>query len=303
VLPSRTMTVSAGYQAAGGVEAVYHQLRALRIAHDEGWCEYVAADLAEARHVLGLSTGYRTLIRGEAWWWCRGLAAGYGRDQLVLDVLGEQMPELLTTADAAKRIPAVDRWSTQRGPWMSSDGIAYQVNKGTLYPLYGPGRLRYLFVDQVDALALGKTGEVLTKQGQTRAQLRAIDEAQTEADTARQRWLKIRALLPPLVRLGSAAVEVDVTPRPSPRPLPVPKETTERSRRAQALMIGNREGWFRFVHPPLDDDTDPYVVEVVDADGDTVQLGLPHEGVLPWLLGIADRHGQGAKVAHRPGLG
>ncbi len=109
----RTMAVvTDDIDTQAALAAAWARLRALKVVGDEGWARVVALDLAEGRHVLVVGkTHFRTLLTSEVFWWAAGAGDGQGdhRD-LVTAVTSEPVPELLTLAEAAARIPSVSQW-------------------------------------------------------------------------------------------------------------------------------------------------------------------------------------------------
>ena len=267
----------------------YRDLRALRVAADAGWCTYVAGDLPVWTHVVAVTPApgsrrapapvYRTLTRGEPYWWALGLADAHGAGETVLQLEREKLPQLVAVAEAAAMLPAKDRWGTVSDEAMTVDGVTYNINGGRLYPVYGLGRARLLFADQIAAEQATRAGTT-TKAGEEKA-LRA-----------RQKWMRLRARFPPDMRLH--ALDFDVTPVPSPDPLPIRTSLSDDRRRTQALIIGERNRWFQFQYL----DNDQFVVMV-----GRQKRTLPGAGVLPWVLGMADFRGESVKIAYREDLG
>lgn len=294
-----------------GTEAAYAQLRALAVADLEGWCRYVAGRPAEGRHVLELARPrgrnvYRTLERGEAFWWALGLGDGCGQGQLVDAVLAEPVPGLVSTADAAAMMAAVDRWGNRTGPAMSAEGIKHNITSTRLYPLYGAQRFRYLFTAQTDAERLAREvaqlerlAHLAASEGNERAARTyqsQLAQAQPMAERAHLAWLDLRHTLPPNTPID--AVAVDVRPLASPSPLPIRAQGAGEAQ-VQALRIGDRRGWFVYDHPG----DGLFTVTVTDAGGAPVEREVPTEGVLPWVLGVADWNNAAHLVAYRAGLG
>lgn len=264
------------------------RLRALKVIDDEGWARVVALDLAEGRHVLALDDGhYRTLLTSEVYWW--GVGAGDsqgGHGDLVTVVRDEPVPELLTLAEAARRIPSVSQWGALRDDVMTPEGVSYSVQSGDLYAVYGTRRLRHVFAAQVDYVAAQRRRRALEREGGSLA------AAERRVRRTRAAWLEVRRSLPDVQR--TAGLAEDVTPRPSPTPLPV-VGALEPKRRTRALMIAHQLGWLTYVQPLPDD---RHLIEV-----DGLQRELPGPGVLPYVLGFGDARQMGGRVAYREDLG
>jgi len=293
-----------------GADTAFAKLRALRVAADEGWIEYRAGEPADDLHVVDVDRPgapiHRTLLRGEAYHWCLGLADGHGHGQLVRAVLEEPVPDLVSLAAAAASIPAVGWYGRVTSPWMTVDGIEYHIRRGTLYPIYVGRRVRYLFADQVRYEQFQRAVDTLKASGsdadssaEVAQHRRDLGEALRAVETSRSDWMSVRRLLPLAVR--PAMLGDDLAPKPSPDPLPIPRGNSEDARRIDALMVGHRQGWFSYTHP-LDDGR--FAVDVLDAaTDDQIRVELPGDGVLPWVGGVADRHGRMDLVAWRDGLG
>lgn len=251
-------------RADTAVEAAesWRRLRALAIGAREGWYGYVAGDLGAGRHLLQVGDRHREVQRDETFGWAHGVAAAHRKAHL-LDDLG-LVPDLVSIEQAARALN------------ITTDGVDYRIAAGKLYPLYlaraRGGRERHLFATQVNA-ALGD-------------------------DEAAAQWQRTRALLPPTTRIVDMPEYTG--PAPSPSPLPLPSGPAESTRRMQALMIGDVEGWFVYVHG--DPTADRYMVSVLDNGGDR-EMTIPGDDVLPWVLGHADVHGYPELVAYRKGLG
>ncbi len=254
-------------RSEAAVEATdsWRRLRALAVGAREDWFAYVAGDLGAGRHLLQVDGRLREIQRDETSGWAHGVAAAHGKAHL-LDDLGA-VPPLVSIEQAARDLN------------ITTDGVDYRIAAGKLYPLYlaraRGGRERHLFVDQVRAAGGGGP-----------------------KDEAAARWQAIRAQLPPTTRI------VDMPdyagPAASPSPLPLPSGPAESIRRMNALIIGDAEGWFEYVHG--DPTTDRYLVSVLD-NGSDREMTLPGDDVLPWVLGHADVHGHPELVAYREGLG
>lgn len=273
-----------------GTRAAFCDLVALRAVADLDLATYVAGDPGRARHVMGLTRAggqvvYRTLHRGEPLAWASGLAAGAG-----LVDLGDQL--------AATAVPALlDGDTAARALGLSVQGLHYAVRAGDLYPLYGnragtgTGTARYLFASQVAAEAARRQlrGDHLAAGRRKRL------EAQLDQST--QAWLQVRQMLPAPVR--ESMVDVDIRPLPSPDPLPVDPDAAPAVQAVRGLQIAEAQGWLTY-HYPIGR---AYAVTMVDQRGHEVDMTVPADGVLAWLLGVADRHGRADLVAYRPGLG
>lgn len=285
------MTAATPHEAA----PAYADLRGLRTVADSQWIAYLATYPADDRHVvlplrLGRGWAPRTLLRGEAYQWCEGLCWAAGGGDLVARVADEALPELVAMADVPGMIPAVDGRGGKGGPWLTRQGVAWNVNAGNFYTLYGRGRRsRWLFADQVRAEAAERRVQAAARAGATKRRLAALVE---QEGAARAKWLEVRKLLPPPTR--PAAAEVDLRPKPSPDPLPIGQGLPGVTRRVEALMVAADAGWLEYLHP----DGDVYVVRIAGAE---VRVG--EDAVLPWLLGVADWHCRADLIAYRPDLG
>ncbi len=288
----------------------YADLRALRTVGEAGWAAYLATNPADDRHVVMIpfrpGQAPRTLWRGEAFDWCDGLCVAAGGGDRVARLADEEVPELVRVADAARMIPAA---SGRGGPWLSPQGVAWNVNAGNLYALYGRYRDRWLFEAQVRSEALDRrvraaerTVQAAARAGEdadARAAQRDLGRLMKAAETAQREWLQIRRLLPPPSR--PSAAEVSLRPKPSPDPLPIDPALHGVTQRVAALMVADGQGWIEYRHPTAD--STGYVVRVDDGAGGRVERTLSHEAVLPWLLGVADWYGRADLVAYRPDLG
>lgn len=338
------------------IAPVYLGLRALSLVADQGWWRYVAGNLSKRTHVMArqlerfpigeqrggartrvveASDTLRTLIKGESpnrdepFWWALGVADFHGRGELVVKLEREQLPDLVPVDQAAALMPSMDRWGRSLRDRMTADGITYNINRGTLYPLYGPHRTRYLFVDQLKQVTATRLADMAARD----EDLKAADRHYKTAERLNTKWLKVRGLFPPATRISDLGF--DVTPGPSPDPLPVRQGQAEANRRLRALLIGSSHGWYAFQHPIDRAATGPCAscglkvsVEGMESlalcphcgaqigltwvDGTRSYLVrlpngkpriLPGIGVLPWVLGMADSHGAAAEVAYRPDLG
>lgn len=307
-------------QTAADPRPVYMELRALRVFHDEGLGDYVAGDLSARIHVVNLPTSrYRTLIKGEAFWWVLGFADAVGHGAEITALQNEELPELLSVHEAARLIPTTDRWGGAKNAHMTADGITHNITAGRLYPLYGPYRVRWLFADQVRSEAAARrAGAAQAAERQQRAEVgrlggdkkttpaklagarRALDsaalrakEAAAEAEVERARWAATRGLFPDAVRIDD--LSSDVRPDPSPDPLPIAAGQSEQRRRQRAMFIGAELGWWSDFHP---EDDGSFVVTM-----DRLSRAVPAEGVLPWVLGVADAKGNPGAIAYRDDLG
>lgn len=284
-----------------GPAATWAGLRALyAVTVGEGLVGYVAGDLGPAVHILdvaavGSRSHYRHLIRDEPGWWSVGVADVMGVGDVVLEAMAEPVPELITPAEAAGLLPAMDRWGKLTGKVMSVDGIEHNVTRGSLYPLYShtPSRTLWLFAAQVAAEA---------------ARRRNADDA----DELAREWFAIRSLVPDAIR--PEALRYDVSARPSVDPLPLPalKSTNRRpmpTRWTDAMMLADKAGLVRFIGP-VEDGSLAYRTEVPGIGRVLVRRDVPGEHVLAWLLGVADGleaagHGEcnADRVAYRAWLG
>ncbi len=265
-------------RAEAAVEATdsWRRLRALAIGAREGWFGYVAGDLGAGRHLLQVGDRLREIQRDETFGWAHGVAAANGKAHL-LDDLG-LVPPLVSIEQAARDLG------------ITTDGVDYRIAAGKLYPLYlaraRGGRERHLFAAQVRAAVPG------------RGPKDEITAWEAGRDEAAAEWLRIRAQLPPTTRI------VDMPdyagPAPSPSPLPLPSGPAESIRCMNALIIGDGEGWFEYVHG--DPGAGRYLVSVLD-NGDDREMTIPGDDVLPWVLGHGDVHGHPELVAYREGLG
>jgi hypothetical protein len=238
------------------------------------------------------------LIRDEAYWWTLGVGDGHRDGQVVDAVLAEAIPPLVPTIAAAKALG------------MGVNGLAYNVNSGSLLALYGTRHARYLFEDQLRVQRLTRHVGALTREvedaagGEARRAQTALDKAIASFDTAQFRWKTIRTLLPDAVR--PVDVGADLTPDPSPDPWPIPTMRPPAKRRIRALMIAEQQGWLTYVQP----NTEPgggfdgtFKLEVAGPGRDVLERNLPVAAVLPYVLGQGDARGQGQLVAYRDGLG
>lgn len=271
-----------------GARTALLDLFALRTVEDLGLATYVAGAAAYARHVMrlippwargdeglaGAATRdrgpvmYRTLLRGEAQPWAAGLAAGAGVPDLAGRIGKRRMPTLMTIAEAAARLGLTEK------------GVANAVSRGDLYPVYGNtaqgwGRARYLFAAQIRVENLIREGRV--------------------NDAAMTSWLRLRQMLPTPLRESMAGA--DVRPGPSPDPLPLdPAKTAAAPLAVRGLQIAEAQGWLTYHYP----DGDGYRVTV---GADDAPMTVPLQGLLAWLLGLADWHGRAELVAYRAELG
>lgn len=253
-----------------GTRAAFHSLHALRRVHDLGLATYVAGQPRDARHVMRRCYTYRTLLRGEALAWAAGLAAGAGRLTLADEVAAQPVPDLVSVDTAAGRLG------------LGVPAVRLMIRGGQLYPLYGnradgTGRALYLFTAQVAAERAARLG--------------------TQVEETRQAWLAVRSLLPTPV--PESMVGVDITPAPSPDPLPLDPDLAGSVRAVQGLQMAERAGWLTY-HYPI---RDGYAVTMADVAGTEVDITVPAQALLAWLLGVADWHGRADLVAYRPGLG
>lgn len=288
----------------------YADLRALRTVNDAGWAAYLATNPTDDRHVVmmvGRGVAPRTLLRGEAFAWCDGLCAAAGGGDRVARVAAEPVPELVKVSDVGRMIPASDGRGGRGGPWLSRQGVAWNVNAGNLYCLYGRGKSKWLFMAQVKSEALERrvrTAERATRDAARAGEVAGARAAQRElaalmrqADDAQAAWLEVRRLLPPPSR--PSAAEVALRPKPSPNPLPISESKSGVTRRVDALMIAHEQGWLEYLHPSVDNTR--YAVRV--GTGRRARREIPYDAVLPWVLGVADWHGRADLVAYRPDLG
>lgn len=273
-----------------GTRAAFLDLFGLRTVDDLGLAAYVAGEPAEARHVARVRRPrgqqvHRTLLRGEARAWTGGVAAGAGYPELMGQLGTHPTPALMPFGEAAQRLG------------LTESGLDYALKAGTLYPLYGNtasirrGRARYLFADQVDL-------EVVTRELRgtlTPARRRLLERRVVERTEA---WMAVRAMLPTPVRESMAGV--DIRPLPSPDPLPLdPDRAGLAALSVQGLQLAEQHEWLTY-HYLL---PHGYAVTVADREGAEVDITVPVEGLLAWLLGVADWHGRADLVAYRPGLG
>lgn len=289
------------------VRDVWSELRALTIVNDQGWAEYTAGDLGPREHIVRLSDGrYRTLCRGEAWWWARGLADVHGQGALLDSVAVEPLPKLVTLEQAAAAIPPMDRLGRSSGPAMTVDGIVRNIGSDRLYPFYPHPRQKLLFRAQVDYES--------RRRNRTIAEIRTGRDAsdRTNQATARalRHWLDIRQGLPPLQRISALAV--NVSPQPSPDPLPIAAAFNGPKRCRHALILAEKLGWLTFRS-----DDGGNVITVEGRDGTSVERSVPNArtatpGVLPtagalaYVLGVADGQTDrkaSKRIAYREGLG
>lgn len=267
-----------------GTRAAFHSLHALRRVEDLGLATYVAGQVRDARHVMRRCYTYRTLLRGEAQAWAAGLAAAAGHLELADQVAAQPVPSLLTLETAAERLG------------LAVQGVRLLLRGGGLYPLYGnrpdgTARALYLFTAQVAAEQAARELRdwSMTPSRQARLEVRA--------EQAKQDWLVIRAMLPTLV--PEAMAGVDLAPAPSPDPLPLDPDLAGSVRAVRGLQVAERAGWLTY-HYPIGDG---YAVTMSDTDGTEVDITVPAQALLAWLLGVADWHGRADLVAYRPGLG
>lgn len=275
-----------------GAIIAFRDRRAARTLHLEGLAHYEAGNLHTGEHVLSLLdmkgvSRTRWLLNGETYWWARGLAAGTSTDALLAAIPDEEMPTLVTPAEAAERIPHADGPNPDSAP-MSRAGVRHNVMTGNLYPMYGERRVLWLFDLQVTALAAERN--VLVAQARGSAG-RTVAGLRVKADRARAAWFAMRAGFPPAFRIADLAM--DVTPA-SGNPLAVPLSDTRFGQRFAALQVARKHGWCQLNYPIEGGGYLPTV------GGEPVEL--PAEGILPWVLGRADAHGKGHLVAYRPGL-
>lgn len=280
------MTAATPHEAA----PAYADLRGLRTVTDEQWVAYLATH-PDDRHVvlplrLGRGWAPRTLLRGEAHPWCEGLCWAAGGGDAARRVVDEPLPELVALADVPGMIPSV----TGRGRTLTRQGVAWNINAGNLYTLYGRGRhQRWLFAAQVRAEAADRRVQIAERDNAKKRRLAGLVE---QAGKARAAWLEVRKLLPPPTR--PAAAEVDLRPKPSPDPLPIDPRLPAVTMRVNALMIARDAGWLEYLHP----DGDVYVVRIGGA-----LVRVRAEVVLPWVLGVADWYGRADLIAYRADLG
>lgn len=281
-----------------GTRAAFLDLVALHTVDDLGIAGYVAGTPAQGRHVMrvrkrrGLQV-YRTLLRGEARAWAGGIAAGAGYPELAGQLDKLPTPALMPFGEAAQRLR------------LTKSGLDYALKVGNLYPLYGNtasirrGRARYLFTDQVDLEVVTRELRGTLKRARrgtlTRARRTLLKERLAERTEA---WMAVRAMLPTPVRESMAGV--DIRPLPSPDPLPLdPGRLGVGVLNVQGLQLAEQCGWLTY-HYLL---PHGYAVTVADREGAEVDITVPVEGLLAWLLGLADWHGRADLVAYRPGLG
>jgi hypothetical protein len=261
----------------------YRELRALHTGAVAGWYEYLGGDTGPAGwYLLRVGATVRRLVRGEGFWWVQGVADGHQRGQLIAALAGEALPELLTVEQAAARLPHEVGDGT-----MAAAGVRYHMRQGVLYPLTGPNRVQLLFAAQVDAIAATRRARVSGSRGDKAA-----------ATRANAVWRDLRAGLPPAATLEDLTAPDGYVP--ARVVLPVPEGVPEATRRTQALMLVHRLDLCVYSHPHPDDGA--YLVLVGDGSDRTVERWVPARGVLPWALGLADRHGCGARLLYRPGL-
>jgi hypothetical protein len=287
-----TLTLAAAEdtdRAAAGGRQTYLALRALRVVQQAGWADLVAADMLAGRYVLDVGTPtrphYRTLHRGEPFWYCVGFGDACGGGDRVADLVDEDVPDLLDSAGAAAIIP---RELFPFAPSMTVDGVRHLVDTGNLYVVYGLHRRRLLFRAEVDYVAAQRRARALAHHGELQAAARAADVA----EEARAQWAAVRNWLPDVHERDGA----DLRPRMAPVVLPaVQQPRAPRLRRA--LFLADEAGWLSYLHPV--DDGEAYVVEVRG-----VRRQVPADAVLPYVLGVGDGFGgAGRLVAYREGLG
>lgn len=254
----------------------YHRLTTLQHGHVEGWYRYIGADTARGlgrqgrrdntAFVVELENGQpRGLTDHDLPWWVLGAGCGYGRGQEILDLLDQRPPRLLTLDEASEKLSR------------SVPALKQWLNGGRLYPVHAnirhvngtAGWQRYVFAAQV--------GAILQRRH------------------AVARWAEIRPGLPDLTRLEHLADPPVLAPSPDPLPI-APARWPGQQR--QALQIGHDHGWFRYLGgQPLQ------ASATFDVEIGGEPLTLPGAGVLPWVLGVADRWGQGLLVTYRAGQG
>lgn len=287
-----TLTLAAAedtdYATAGGRQAYLTQ-RALRVVQLAGWADLVAADMLAGRYVLDIGAPtrahYRTLHRGEPFWYCVGFGDSRGGGDLVADLVDEDVPDLLDSAGAAAVLP---REHFPFAPSMTVDGVRHLVETGNLNFLYGSRRQRLLFQAEVDYVAAQRRARALAHHGDLQDAVRAADVA----EAARVQWAAVRDRLPDVHPRPGA----DLTPLPAPVVLPALAQPRA-LRLRRALFLADGAGWLSYLHPV--DDGDAYAVEVRG-----VRREVPADGVLPYVLGVGDgTGGAGRLVAYREGLG
>jgi hypothetical protein len=293
-------------KADSGLEDAWSRLRLLAIGHAAGWFEYVAADAGEGRYLLRLpGGGWRELRRGEVRGYVRGIADASHDGATAQAWAALPTPEML------------DIRQTGQVMGLSEPGVKDRFKRGTLYPVFVMRRNlreRYCLAAQVraDLVASAATAderaraareaEEALRRRETADRLRglrdaALAEAGRTAQQAMAEWQQLRGLLPPANRIAD---RTDYTgPAPSPDPLPYSNERPT-ARRAEALSIGDQEGWFAFRHG--DAGRGVYVVEVAQGDEGCERV-LEADDVLSYVLGHADRCGHADLVAYRDGLG
>ncbi len=246
--------------AADDTDRAWRRLRALRIGEQLGWYDYLAGDRRNGKYALRLdgnvtrvlhrealfSRAYGELRRDEVLPWLIGFAASQGNPYLF-----DAMPPAPPTVDATEAARLLG---------LSAVAVNVRVMSGKLNPLYIARRERRFLTAEL-AAATGGPEE-------------------------RAAWDRVRADLPPTIRLD----QVSINEAPSPDPLPVALAVAETPRCIDALMRGADLQFWRYVHGGQD----TYTVEL----GGKL-LRLPSLAVLPWAWGYADGLGRGEEMAYR----
>lgn len=292
------------------IEGALRRRHYLHLGAQAGWCEVLGADEMAGRYLVAISGRRRLLssatptwIRSaevridEPRWWAVGVADVHGL------VLPEQLPDhggLLTTAETADELGVSAKGIGQLVAAARRDPDANQLT-----PL-GVSRRDpwHFFAREVE---LHQAVADLASQQQAHAAAKAAREplgtfqaamtrTRSRITRARKAWQAIAEVFPSPPALDDAAA-AKVAPSPDPLPL---GSSHDAENRLNALLIGEREGWFGYDGYNSADDL--YSVSLVRGGGRFARL-LPRQAVLPWVLGVADASGGHRLVAYREGLG
>lgn len=264
-----------------GPKGAWLALRSLCAMHSAGWVRYVGAeDRPLGKHVIDLNPSgkpvYRLLVTVPRFYTARHRPSS---PQDVGDP-GEAWWYALGQADQRGEPSVVEGLLRERVPKLYTldeaaeamdltvFGVQHHLRTGQAYPLVvvdatSHRRQRHLFAAQVAARAGGA---------------RAVE-----------RWREIRAQIPALV--STHAIPESVAFPAAPDPLPVDRLLRPVVRQREAVAIGHKAGWFRLAGQSAA----AFTLRL--PDGRTREV--PGRAVLPWVLGMGDARGEGARVMYR----